>query len=58
VAKPASLEGLLQRLQDQEFDLVAVGRALLVDAEWARKVREGREADVLPFSREALTTLA
>jgi 2,4-dienoyl-CoA reductase-like NADH-dependent reductase (Old Yellow Enzyme family) len=58
VAKPASLEGLLRRLGDEEFDLVAVGRALLVDAEWALKVREGREADVLPFSREALTTLA
>jgi len=48
---------LLRRLGDEEFDLVA-GRALLVDAEWAQKVREGREADVLPFSREALTTLA
>jgi 2,4-dienoyl-CoA reductase-like NADH-dependent reductase (Old Yellow Enzyme family) len=58
VAKPASLEGLLRRLQDKEFDLVAVGRALLVDAEWARKVRDGREDDVLAFSREALTTLA
>ncbi|WP_176516839.1 NADH:flavin oxidoreductase [Pseudomonas faucium] len=58
VAKPASLEGLLRRLGDEEFDLVAVGRALLVDAEWAQKVRQGREADVLPFSREALATLA
>lgn len=58
VAKPASLEGLLRRLQDQEFDLVAVGRALLVDAQWAQKVRDGREAEVLPFSRQALTTLA
>lgn len=58
VAKPASLEGLLRRLEDEEFDLVAVGRALLVDAQWAQKVRDGREADVLPFSREALTTLA
>jgi len=58
VAQPASLEKLLQRLGDQEFDLVAVGRALLVDAQWAAKVREGREEDILPFSREALTSLA
>ncbi|MCQ0166624.1 MULTISPECIES: NADH:flavin oxidoreductase [unclassified Pseudomonas] len=58
VAQPASLEKLLQRLDDQEFDLVAVGRALLVDAQWAAKVREGREQDILPFSREALTSLA
>ena len=57
VAKPASLENLLERLNRQEFDLVAVGRALLVDADWALKVREGREQDILPFSREALMSL-
>jgi 2,4-dienoyl-CoA reductase-like NADH-dependent reductase (Old Yellow Enzyme family) len=57
VAEPASLENLLERLNKQEFDLVAVGRALLVDPDWAIKVRDGREQDILPFSREALTTL-
>lgn len=57
VAEPASLENLLERLNKQEFDLVAVGRALLVDPDWAQKVREGREQDIQPFSREALTTL-
>jgi len=57
IAQPASLENLLQRLGDDEFDLVAVGRALLVDPDWAVKVRDGREQDILPFSREALTTL-
>ncbi|WP_028240640.1 NADH:flavin oxidoreductase [Stutzerimonas azotifigens] len=57
IAQPSSLEGLLERLDQQEFDLVAVGRALLVDPDWAAKVREGRERDILPFSREALKTL-
>ncbi|RMU12171.1 Oxidoreductase, FAD/FMN-binding protein [Pseudomonas syringae pv. coriandricola] len=57
VAQPASLENLLERLGNDEFDLVAVGRALLVYPDWAVKVREGREQDILPFSREALTTL-
>jgi 2,4-dienoyl-CoA reductase-like NADH-dependent reductase (Old Yellow Enzyme family) len=57
VAEPASLEKLLERLNKQEFDLVAVGRALLVDPDWAVKVRDGRESDILPFSREALKTL-
>lgn len=57
VAQPASLEHLLQRLGHQEFDLVAVGRALLVDAQWATKVRQGREQQILPFSRAALTNL-
>ncbi|MCW3149919.1 NADH:flavin oxidoreductase [Stutzerimonas stutzeri] len=58
VAQPANIEGLLERLNRQEFDLVAVGRALLVDPDWAQKVREGRMQDILPFSREALKTLA
>lgn len=58
VAEPASIENLLERLNKEEFDLVAVGRALLVDPDWALKVREGREQDILPFSREALNTLA
>jgi len=57
VAQPASLENLLARLGREEFDLVAVGRALLVDPDWAAKVREGREQDILPFSREALSSL-
>ena len=57
VAEPASLENLLERLNKQEFDLVAVGRALLVDPDWAVKVRDGREQDILPFSREALMSL-
>ena len=57
VAQPASLEKLLERLNNDEFDLVAVGRALLVDPDWAVKVREGREGDILPFSREALMSL-
>lgn len=57
VAEPASLENLLERLNKQEFDLVAVGRALLVDPDWAIKVRDGREGDILPFSRQALMSL-
>jgi len=58
VAQPANIEGLLERLNRQEFDLVAVGRALICDPDWALKVREGRMQDILPFSREALKTLA
>ncbi|MBH2034747.1 MAG: NADH:flavin oxidoreductase [Pseudomonadales bacterium] len=57
VAKPADLGALLTRLNNQEFDLVAVGRALLVDPDWAVKVRDGRQEDILPFSREALMSL-
>ena len=56
-AQPASIDGLVERLDKGEFDLVAVGRALLVDPEWAVKVREGRSGDIKPFSREALASL-
>lgn len=34
------LEELLKRLDNREFDLVAVGRALLGDPAWAKKIRE------------------
>jgi len=55
---PASLDELLKRLDRGDFDLVAVGRALLQDPEWARKVHEGRNDDLQPFTREALVVLS
>ena len=58
IAQPASLEGLLTRFAAEEFDLVAVGRALLVDPEWAAKVRDDRQDEIFPFSRKALGGLS
>jgi 2,4-dienoyl-CoA reductase-like NADH-dependent reductase (Old Yellow Enzyme family) len=55
---PASLDELLRRLDRGDFDLVAVGRALLQDPTWARKVHEGRNDDLMPFTRDALGALA
>ncbi len=57
-SKPASLDGLLRRLEREEFDLVAVGRALISDPEWALKVRDRRDAELRDFEREHLLTLA
>jgi 2,4-dienoyl-CoA reductase-like NADH-dependent reductase (Old Yellow Enzyme family) len=37
----AALDGLLARLERGEFDLIAVGRALLQDPAWLEKVRQG-----------------
>jgi 2,4-dienoyl-CoA reductase-like NADH-dependent reductase (Old Yellow Enzyme family) len=45
------------RLARGEFDLVAVGRALITDPQWPAKVRDRRFAELLPFSPEALATL-
>jgi 2,4-dienoyl-CoA reductase-like NADH-dependent reductase (Old Yellow Enzyme family) len=55
--QPASVRGvehLLERLERDEFDFVAVGRALLADAEWANKLRAGRYPDVIGFKPEHL----
>jgi len=52
------IDDLLARLEREEFDLVSVGRALLVDPEWARKIHEERYDALLPFSPAALATLS
>jgi 2,4-dienoyl-CoA reductase-like NADH-dependent reductase (Old Yellow Enzyme family) len=52
------LDALLERLAADEFDLVAVGRALLVDPAWAEKVRTGRASELVPFTPAALATLS
>lgn len=56
-ANNAKIDGLIERLERQEFDLVAVGRALLVDPLWANKIRDGRTAELVPFTTEAVKTL-
>tara|TARA_R110000868_G_scaffold92734_2_gene257228 strand:- start:23637 stop:24737 length:1101 start_codon:yes stop_codon:yes gene_type:complete len=53
----ASLDGLIERMDRGEFDLVAVGRALISDPEWAAKVRDGRFDQLEDFSAEALKEL-
>ncbi|WP_211269200.1 NADH:flavin oxidoreductase [Saccharothrix syringae] len=54
---PTGIDQLLERLAADEFDLIAVGRALLADPEWARKVEKGDVAGVTPFTRDALASL-
>ncbi|CAM4515685.1 MAG: NADH:flavin oxidoreductase [Paenibacillus macerans] len=54
----ASIDNLIERLEREEFDLVAVGRALLTDPAWAAKIRDGRLDELQPFTREALGTLS
>ena len=56
-ADAASLDELLRRLENEEFDLVGVGRALLQDPEWVLKVREDRAHELQRFERTALGTL-
>lgn len=56
-AEPASLDGLIRRMEAREFDLIAVGRALIVDPDWANKVREGRFDALSSFKTDALGSL-
>lgn len=53
-----SIDDLLDRLENEEFDLVAVGRALLQDPEWAAKVLEGRTSELKAFDAAALGSLS
>lgn len=52
-----SLDDLIERLEKDEFDLVAVGRAVLQDPEWATKVKEGRNDELKDYDAKALATL-
>ncbi|MBR9806084.1 MAG: NADH:flavin oxidoreductase [Alphaproteobacteria bacterium] len=51
------LDDLEERLSRGEFDLVGVGRALLQDPEWARKVHEGRHAELTDYDAASLAKL-
>jgi 2,4-dienoyl-CoA reductase-like NADH-dependent reductase (Old Yellow Enzyme family) len=51
-ARRVGLDQLFERLDEHEFDFVAVGRALLADAEWPNKLRSGRENDIVAFTPE------
>jgi 2,4-dienoyl-CoA reductase-like NADH-dependent reductase (Old Yellow Enzyme family) len=57
-SSPASLDELIRRLEREEFDLVAVGRALLQDPKWLLKVRDGHSNELMSFDRSAFATLS
>ncbi|MGW1621212.1 NADH:flavin oxidoreductase [Streptomyces sp. NPDC002172] len=52
------IDDLLDSLEREEYDMVAVGRALLQDPEWAAKVLAGRADELKPFDGAALKTLS
>lgn len=51
------IDQLLDRMERDEFDMVAVGRALIADPEWAAKTVDGRAGDITPFGAEMLKSL-
>ncbi|KAA1004057.1 NADH:flavin oxidoreductase [Paraburkholderia panacisoli] len=51
------LERLIERMEREEFDLIAVGRALLGDPQWAEKIKAGAHADLNGFDPSAFAEL-
>ncbi|MCJ7995165.1 NADH:flavin oxidoreductase [Rhizobium cremeum] len=51
------LERLIERMERDEFDLIAVGRAQLADPQWTRKIRSGDTATLRGFEASALAAL-
>lgn len=57
-SEATGIDELLDRLEKGEFDLVGVGRALLVDPAWAQKVHQGAFDKLMAFNPAALATLS
>ena len=57
-SQPTGLDRLVKRMERGEFDLIAVGRALLSDPAWARKVRDADLDALKGFEASALAELA
>ncbi len=56
-AETTGIDRLLEMLARGDFDLVAVGRALIVNPDWPNKVRAGQFDQLKPYAPEALATL-
>ncbi|GAA4545883.1 NADH:flavin oxidoreductase [Amycolatopsis samaneae] len=56
-AARTGIDALLDRMEADEFDMVAVGRSLLADPAWAAKILSGREEEITAFTPAALGVL-
>lgn len=54
---PVGLDNLIERMERGEFDLIAVGRALLSDPLWLTKVRNGDSEHLKEFTAAAMGEL-
>ena len=52
-----TIQYLLERLERNEFDLIAIGRGLLADPEWVTKMMDDRFEEINTFTMESLNTL-
>lgn len=56
-SRKSGLDGLIERMERNEFDLIAVGRALITDATWPQKVKKGAFDSLRDFNPAALAEL-
>lgn len=56
-AQAKDIDQALLGLEQEKYDLIAVGRALLADAEWLPKMQAGDLNKVRPFSKDMLKKL-
>ncbi|GCB48207.1 NADH:flavin oxidoreductase [Streptomyces sp. NL15-2K] len=57
-AEVKGIDDLLDRLETEEVDLIAVGRALLQDPQWAAKVLGDRYEELKPYDAASLSSLS
>jgi 2,4-dienoyl-CoA reductase-like NADH-dependent reductase (Old Yellow Enzyme family) len=57
-SNPTGIDELLVRLNNDEFDLVGIGRALLVDPQWVNKIKRHSIDDIKAFSKKSLMSLS
>jgi 2,4-dienoyl-CoA reductase-like NADH-dependent reductase (Old Yellow Enzyme family) len=56
-AAATGIDELLERLEREEFDLVAIGRSLIVNPSWPQIVQRGAIDELRPYQRDVLAQL-
>lgn len=56
-ARPQGIEQVIALFEQGEFDMIAVGRAMIANPDWGRIVREGRLEDLRAYDRGLLAQL-
>jgi len=54
----SGIDALCALMERGDFDLIALGRAILGDPAWPAKVRQGRDAEIKPFTADLMLKLS
>jgi len=56
-AETVNLDNLMERVENDEFDLVAIGRAVIANPDWVKKVQSGDTDSLQAFDKKQLAQL-